>query len=272
MAHGDAREGKWRGNWQMEWVASTLHTTSEHGVSSITTADAHKSVASNRLNWRPYRFKWTRPFRRKTKSGFCACVGTFQTQSMKNDWGWRCWGSKIAQASRKDGDRVGAVRVDTGCGWCVLERMLPDIFSKKITWPLCRPHLKSLRDRQVVSTDCRSFKLRRSSMNTLKLPGNKVMKSSDAAETALNLTPQRTRGKVYPKTDTAQINMYNWWGRGVEGCGVGSEQFVAINMGNWPKLLRLREFISVLGEIRAGLSLRNSVLNLKFPADHIKKT
>ena len=25
----------------MEWVASTLHTTSEHGVSSITTADAH---------------------------------------------------------------------------------------------------------------------------------------------------------------------------------------------------------------------------------------
>ena len=46
-------------------------------------------------------------------------------------------------------------------------------------------------------------------MNTLKLPGNKVMKSSDAAETALNLTPQRTRGKVYPKTDTAQINMYN---------------------------------------------------------------
>ena len=45
MAHGDAREGKWRGNWQMEWVASTLHTASEHGVSSITTADAHTSAA-----------------------------------------------------------------------------------------------------------------------------------------------------------------------------------------------------------------------------------
>jgi len=29
----------------------------------------------------PYRFKWTRPFRRKTKSGFCACANTFQTQS-----------------------------------------------------------------------------------------------------------------------------------------------------------------------------------------------
>jgi len=81
MAHGDAREGKWRGNWRMEWVASTLHTTSDHGVSSITTADAHTSVASNRLNWRPRRFKLTRPFRRKTKSGFCACAIIFQTQS-----------------------------------------------------------------------------------------------------------------------------------------------------------------------------------------------
>jgi hypothetical protein len=40
-------------NWRTEWVASTLHTTSEHGVSSITTADAHTSAASSRLNWRP---------------------------------------------------------------------------------------------------------------------------------------------------------------------------------------------------------------------------
>jgi len=51
MAHGDALEGKWRGNWQMEWVASTIHTTSEHGVSSITTVDAHILAASSRLNW-----------------------------------------------------------------------------------------------------------------------------------------------------------------------------------------------------------------------------
>jgi len=81
MAHGDAREGKWRGSWRMEWVASTLHTTSELVVSSITTADAHTSATSSRLNWRPRRFKCTRPFRRKTKSGFCACAVTFQTQS-----------------------------------------------------------------------------------------------------------------------------------------------------------------------------------------------
>jgi len=65
----------------MEWVASSLHTTSEHGVSSITTADAHTSAVSIRLNRRRRRFKWTRPFRRKTKYGFCACDITFQLAS-----------------------------------------------------------------------------------------------------------------------------------------------------------------------------------------------
>jgi len=37
----------------MEWVASTLRTTLEHGVSSITTADAHTSAAGSRQNYRP---------------------------------------------------------------------------------------------------------------------------------------------------------------------------------------------------------------------------
>ena len=78
---------RWRKGWEVNgklangWVASTLHTTSERGVSSITTADAHNSAASSRLNWRPRRFKWTRPFRWKTKSGLCACPITFQKQS-----------------------------------------------------------------------------------------------------------------------------------------------------------------------------------------------
>jgi hypothetical protein len=75
------REGKWRGNWRMEWVAGTLYTTSEHGASSITTADAHTSASGRRLNWRPRLFKWARPFRRKTKYGFCACAITFQLAS-----------------------------------------------------------------------------------------------------------------------------------------------------------------------------------------------
>ena len=81
MAHGDARKGKWRGNWRMEWVASTLHTTSDRGVSGITTVDTYTSAASSRLNWRPCWFKRTRPFRWKTKSGFCACAITLQKRS-----------------------------------------------------------------------------------------------------------------------------------------------------------------------------------------------
>jgi hypothetical protein len=45
MAHGDTPEGKWRGNWRMEWVASTLHTclqlrekvdTNKVGISALT--------------------------------------------------------------------------------------------------------------------------------------------------------------------------------------------------------------------------------------------
>ena len=81
MAHADAQKGKWRGNWRKEWLVSTLHTTSELSVSSITTADAHNSAASSQLNWRPCWFNRTRPFRRKTKAGICACAITFQTQS-----------------------------------------------------------------------------------------------------------------------------------------------------------------------------------------------
>ena len=92
VAHGDAREEKWRGNWRMEWVASTLTPPPQRGISSITKADAHTSAASSRLNWRPHRFQWTCPFRGKTKSGFCACAITFRTsytvewQSSRPDW------------------------------------------------------------------------------------------------------------------------------------------------------------------------------------------
>jgi len=65
----------------MERIASTPQTTSEHGVTSITTADAHTSAASSRPNWRLCWFKRTRLLGRKTKSGFCACAITFQKQS-----------------------------------------------------------------------------------------------------------------------------------------------------------------------------------------------
>ena len=84
MAHGDAPTGKWRWNWRMQWVASTLHTTSEHGVSSITTADAaHLGLPAVDWTDAPHRadLNGLVRFARKTKSGFCACAVIFQTQS-----------------------------------------------------------------------------------------------------------------------------------------------------------------------------------------------
>jgi len=43
--------------------------------------DPHSFAASSQLNWLPRRFKWTRPFRCKTKYGVCACAITFQTHN-----------------------------------------------------------------------------------------------------------------------------------------------------------------------------------------------
>ena len=75
VTHGWGSEGE-----TGEWSGSQYsHTTSEGGVSSITTADAHTSAASSRLNSLPRRFKWTLPFKRKTKCGFCACAIRFRT-------------------------------------------------------------------------------------------------------------------------------------------------------------------------------------------------
>jgi len=68
----------------MEWVASKRHMTAEHklaGAVQTLKADVHSWPTSSRLNWCPRWFKWTCPFRRKTKCGFCACAITFQTQS-----------------------------------------------------------------------------------------------------------------------------------------------------------------------------------------------
>jgi hypothetical protein len=83
MAHGDAREEKWRGNKRMEWVTSKRHVTAEHRLArAVQTlqADVHSSPASSRLNWPPTPRRF-RPFHRKTKSGFCECAITFQTHS-----------------------------------------------------------------------------------------------------------------------------------------------------------------------------------------------
>jgi len=42
----------------------------------------------------PLRFKWTRPFHRKTKSGFCVCAITFQMQC-NHCCGYGTWGLSV---------------------------------------------------------------------------------------------------------------------------------------------------------------------------------
>ena len=49
MAHGDAG-GEVKGELANGVGSQYSHATSEHGVSSITKADAHTSAASSRLN------------------------------------------------------------------------------------------------------------------------------------------------------------------------------------------------------------------------------
>ena len=66
----------------MQWVANTLHTTSEHAVSSITTADAaHLGCQqSTELTPRPPgRFKWTRPVSRERRNLVSAHVPSHST-------------------------------------------------------------------------------------------------------------------------------------------------------------------------------------------------
>ena len=95
------------------------HATSEHCVSSITTADAHTSAASSRLNRRPRRFKWTRPFRGKTKSGFFACAITFQTQStpVTSDKKGLCRFQEVLSTSYKNQRQESGSSRDVGtCG------------------------------------------------------------------------------------------------------------------------------------------------------------
>ena len=73
--------GNWRGNWRMECVP-VLFTLPRNMVYPallplMRTARLPAVDSTDAIR----QLKWIRPFRRKTKSGFCACAITFQTQS-----------------------------------------------------------------------------------------------------------------------------------------------------------------------------------------------
>jgi len=82
MAHDDAGEGKWRGKLA-NGVGSqySSHYLGTWCIQHYYRWCAHLGCQYSTELTPPGRFKWTRPFLRKTKSGFCACAITFQTQS-----------------------------------------------------------------------------------------------------------------------------------------------------------------------------------------------
>ena len=86
MAHGDAREGKWSGNWRMECVASTLTPPPNVVYPALLKLKRTLRLPAVDLTDAPHRIKWTRPFRGKTKSGFCACAITFRTSYTSAKW------------------------------------------------------------------------------------------------------------------------------------------------------------------------------------------
>jgi len=88
VAHGDAREEKWRGKRRMEWVASSLQFHSEQSIQcyynrSPPTRTPKKPV----LDWTdtPADINGLVLFRWKTESGFCACAITFRFHSTTAD-------------------------------------------------------------------------------------------------------------------------------------------------------------------------------------------
>jgi len=67
----------------MQWVDSTLHTTSEHAVAFITTVDANTSAASSRRNWRPPAdLNGLLQLAAKTKCGLSARVPSYFRRSL----------------------------------------------------------------------------------------------------------------------------------------------------------------------------------------------
>jgi hypothetical protein len=74
-----------------------------HYLGTLCTANAHTSAASSRMNWCPCRL-----FRRKTKSGSCACAITFQKHS-------------TSQCETHHCDRIRTACLNNFCTWRTCE-------------------------------------------------------------------------------------------------------------------------------------------------------
>ena len=80
MAHRDARQGKWRGNWRMEWVASTLTPPSNVVYPALLKLMRTPRLPAVDRTDAPTDLNWFVRFGGKKKSGFCACAIMFRTR------------------------------------------------------------------------------------------------------------------------------------------------------------------------------------------------
>ena len=110
-------------------------------------ADPHSKKASTWLNWHPRRYKWTRPVRWKTESGFCACAITIHFHStrialpilvhnIKRGWGGQCH----VPATSPLGKRPGTCY--TGCALVPVWWGLENLASTAVWIPHCPAHSK----------------------------------------------------------------------------------------------------------------------------------
>ena len=83
MAHGDAREGKWRGNWRMECVASPL--TPPPNVVYPALLKLMRTPRLPAVDWTdaPTDLNGLVRFGESLKSCFCVCAITFRTSCDK---------------------------------------------------------------------------------------------------------------------------------------------------------------------------------------------
>jgi len=105
------------------------HTVT-HGGGSEGETDAQTSAVGSGLNWRHRRFKWTRPFRWKTKTGFYVCAIAFQTQSdntytVLNSALWPEWWGNVRETS----GRIGAIRRQDCCPTYLQNKTRPSLYA-----------------------------------------------------------------------------------------------------------------------------------------------
>ena len=99
----------------MVWVASTLHTTLQHGVSSITTADGAHLGCQQSAELTPHgRLKWTRPFRTKDEIWFLRACHLISTGLYTK---WHC-GSFVSLSLFCHCHPTDASYSSCTCCWC----------------------------------------------------------------------------------------------------------------------------------------------------------